>query len=212
MPRRYVAAAKPAASVVQPPPSATIVPRAVEAEVLPEAVERGERLRLLAERQLVRLREARAERELRVHAVDAGDVRVADERDRAVARDELAEPLQRAALDVDAGGREHDVVGVAHDRVGDLGVERTPLLVELARSRSRSCASGRSRALDSLPAVVEVDVDQQGRRAAGEARRACAPTAPRRRRARARAARSARARRRRSPPRRSGTALSPSAK
>ena len=37
----------------------------------------SERLRLLAERQLVRLREARAERELRVHAVDACDVRIA---------------------------------------------------------------------------------------------------------------------------------------
>ena len=61
-----------------------------------------------------------AERELRVHAVDAGDVRVGDERDRALARDELAEELERADADVDAGGGEHDVVGVVGGRVGDL--------------------------------------------------------------------------------------------
>ena len=113
MPRRYVAAAKPAASVVQPPPSATIVPlrsrrrscqrRSSAASVF--ASSPGGSSCVSARRG--------AERELRVHAVDAGDVRVRDERDRAVAGHELAEPLQRAALDVDAGGGEHDVVGVA---------------------------------------------------------------------------------------------------
>ena len=145
MPRRYVAAAKPAASVVQPPPSATIVPLAVEAEVVPQAVDRSERLRLFAERQLVRLREPRAERELRVHAVDAGDVRIADEVGGAVARHELAEPAQRAALDVDAGGGEDDVVRVARRCVGDFVVERLPFSVELARrARVPARAGGRS--------------------------------------------------------------------
>ena len=58
----------------------------------------------------MRLAEARPERELRVHAVDAGDVRVRDERDRAAAGDELAELLQGSALDVDACGGQRDVV------------------------------------------------------------------------------------------------------
>ncbi len=151
-PRRYVAAANPAASVVQPPPSATIVPLRSRRNALPEPVEGGQRLRLLAGRQLVHLREPRAERELRVHAVDAGDVRIGDERDRAVAGDELAEPPQRAALDVDAGRGEDDVVGVPGDDVGDLRVERPALLVEplelLAVPRERAIAPAHA-----LPAV-----------------------------------------------------------
>ena len=65
-----------------------------------------------------------AERELRVHPVDAGDLRVADERHRAVARHELAEALERADADVDAAGGEHDVVGVLGGRGGDLLVDR----------------------------------------------------------------------------------------
>ena len=85
-------------------------PAAVEPQRPPEPLER--RLWPPRPRQLVRRREPPAERELRVRAVDAGDVRVGDERDRAVAGDELAEPLERAELDVDAGGGEDDVVGV----------------------------------------------------------------------------------------------------
>ncbi len=105
---------------------------AAEAQLLPEPGDRRERLRLLARRQLVRLCEARAERELRVRAMDAGDVRVGDERDRAVAGDELAEPLQRAALDVNAGRGEDDVVDVVRYDVRDLGVQLAALLVEPA--------------------------------------------------------------------------------
>ena len=119
-------------------------PAPVEPQVLPEPVERRERLRLLAGRQLVRLREPRAERELRVHAVDAGDVRVGDERDRAVAGDELAEPLQRAALDVDAGGGEDDVVDVVRDDVGDLARRAAAAPRRARRNSASSCASGRS--------------------------------------------------------------------
>ena len=59
--------------------------------------------------------EPAAERELRVGAVDPGDVRVGDERRRAVAGHELAEPLERARLDVDAAGGEHDAVDVRRD-------------------------------------------------------------------------------------------------
>ena len=96
----------------------------------------------LAGRQLVRLREI-AERELRVGAVDAGDDRLGDERRRPV-RDELAEPLERADLDVDAGGGENDAVGVARARVGDLVVQRRAQLVAAAKLAPRPRASGRS--------------------------------------------------------------------
>jgi len=78
----------------------------------------------------MRLREPGPERELGVHAVDAGDVRVGDERHVAASGDELAEPLQPAALDVDPRGSQNDVVGVPGDDVGDLRVDRAPLLVE----------------------------------------------------------------------------------
>ena len=65
-PRRYVAAAKPGG--VGRAAAAERDDRAVaaEAQLLPEPRDGGERLRLLARRQLVRLGEARAERELRV--------------------------------------------------------------------------------------------------------------------------------------------------
>ena len=149
-------------------------PAPVEAQVLPEAVERGERLRLLAGRELVRLREARAERELRVHAVDAGDVRVGDERDRPVAGNELAEPLQRAALDVHAGGGEHDVVDVPGDDVGDLGVQRRVARSYSRRNAASSCASGRSLPLTRSQQVSTstssqiVSVSPSASRTAGE--------------------------------------------
>ena len=152
-------------------------PAAVEAQLLPEPVEGRERLRLLARRQLVRLGEPRAERELRVHAVDAGDVRVRDERDRAVAGDELAEPLQRAALDVDAGGGEHDVVAVARGRVGHLGVERRAAARSGARNSASSCASGRSLPRDPLPRRLDVDGEMDDGRAV-VAREAGVSTAP----------------------------------
>ena len=75
-----------------------------------------------------------AERELRVHAVDAGDVRIGDQRDCALAGDELRELLERAEGDVDACGGQDDVVQRARDRVGRLAVERQPLLVERAKA------------------------------------------------------------------------------
>src|SRR5579864_1426979 len=140
-------------------------PPAVEPELLPQPVDGGERLRLLAGRELVRLREPLAERELRVHAVDACDVPVGDESDRAVAGDERAEPRQRATLDVDAARDEDDVVDVVRDDVGDLCVQAPPLLVQPAELRlvlgQRSVA-----AADALPARVDVDVEPHGERVA----------------------------------------------
>ena len=53
------------------------------------------------------LPEPRAERELRVHSVDSGDVRVGDERDLAAIGHELAEATKRASLDVHACGCEN---------------------------------------------------------------------------------------------------------
>src|SRR5262249_18603513 len=134
--------------------------------------EGGERLRLLAVRQLVRLAEAAAEGELCVHAVDAGDVRVADERGAAVAGDELAEASERARLDVHAGGREDDVVGGARGGGWCFLVERSALLVQarelvaVARERAIAC-------LHALPAGVERLVEPDGCRVlAQEASRA----------------------------------------
>ena len=81
------------------------------------------------------LRETHTEGELRVHAVDAADVRVGDEGDLRVTRNELAEAAKRAALDPDPGGGEHDVVGVAYDGVRRRRVQGTPLVVEAAELR-----------------------------------------------------------------------------
>ena len=101
-PRRYVAAANPATSVVQPPPRRDDRAAAIEAELPPEARDDRDRLRLLPHRQLVLGREPPAERLLRAGAVDPHHRAVGDERDRAVAGHELAEPVEAAALVVDA--------------------------------------------------------------------------------------------------------------
>ncbi len=133
----------------------------VEAQVLPEPVERAERLRLFAVRELVHLCEPRAERELRVHAVDAGDVRVGDERDLAVSRHERAEAAERAAFDVHSGRGEHGVVGVVRHEVGRVRVERAALLEEPAELglvlRERAVARA-----DALPTRVDVGVEPDG--------------------------------------------------
>ena len=126
-PRRYVAAAKPAASV-----------RAAAAER-----DDGARLgRAAAPTTAVEttsicfasspagsscvVDEPLAERLLGARAVDAHHRRVGDERDRPVARNELAEPVERAALVVDAGRGERRTVAspLRDDRVGDLAVQR----------------------------------------------------------------------------------------
>ena len=80
--------------------------RALEPKRVPERLDRLDRLRLLAGRELVDRAGAGAEGELDVHPVDPGNPRVADDLDLPVARDELAEPLERAGLDVDAAGGE----------------------------------------------------------------------------------------------------------
>ena len=104
-PRMCVAAANPTTSVVEPPPSATSEPsRPIRSAVQSRSRTAGG-LRRLARRHLVLLDVARAERDLRPDAVDPGDVRVGDELDRPVAGNELAELVDRAELDVDAGLR-----------------------------------------------------------------------------------------------------------
>ncbi len=111
----------------------------------------------------MRRRQPAAERELRVGAVDPGDVRVGDESRGPVAGDELAQVGERARADVDAAGREDDVVGVARDGVGDPGVERRaelvapPELVPVARERPGAALDPRPRRLD-----VHVEVDDEG--------------------------------------------------
>ena len=78
-PRRKVAAAKPAASVTAPPPSARIVSFRPNSQRAPESFHFRHGLGTLARRQLVRLDELRAERELGIGAVDAVDDRLADQ-------------------------------------------------------------------------------------------------------------------------------------
>ena len=103
----------------------------------------------------------RPEGELRVHAVDPGDARVGDELDGAVARHELAQPLECPELDVDAARSEHDVVGVVGARIGDRVVERPPFLVEAAELRlvagERTVA-----AACPLPGGLDLDVEEDG--------------------------------------------------
>ena len=113
------------------------------------------------------MREARAEGELRVHTVNAGDLRVADERGGAGTGDELAEALQGSSRDVHARGSEHDVVCVARGCVCNLRVEQAPLLIEAlelaAIPREWTVAASRA-----LPAGLQVDVQPDRDRALGE--------------------------------------------
>src|SRR5258708_39594732 len=101
------------------------------------------------------MRKPRVERQLSVHAVDAGDVRIADEVGGAVARDETAEPAQRATLHVHAGRGKDDVVRVMCRCVCDFGVERLPFLEELREGLAslRERATG---AFDTTPGRVDI--------------------------------------------------------
>ena len=117
-PRRKVAAANPATSVVQPPPSATIVPSRSSRSARQSRSSDGDRLRLLAAG-LVHATSRSPSASCASTPWMPGDVRVGDERDGAVAGHELAEPVERAGPDVDARGGEDDAVGVVRDRVGD---------------------------------------------------------------------------------------------
>ena len=74
---------------------------------------------------------ASTQRELSPHSVDAGHVPVGDELRRPVTRDEIAEHVDAAELDVDPRRGEHDIVGIARERVGDLVVHRAASLVQL---------------------------------------------------------------------------------
>ena len=108
---------------------------ALEPQRAPERLERLDALRLLARRDLVARARPGPERELSVHAVDPGHARVADQLDRAVAGDKLAESLERARLDLDAARDEHGAVEVTDARVGGVVVERPSLLVERPEGR-----------------------------------------------------------------------------
>ena len=106
------------------------------------------------------LARARAlERELHVHPVDPGDARVADDLDRPVAGNELAEPLERADLDVDAASDENGTFDVPGARIRSVVVERLPLLVQRPESRlvlrKRAVATA-----DAAPRLLGVDLDE----------------------------------------------------
>src|SRR5581483_8914760 len=152
---------------------------AVESELAPEARDHRRLLCLLARRQLVRRLQPRAERLLRARPVDAHHVRVRAERDRAVAGNKLAEPVEAAALRVHARRGEHRRLRVVRDGVGDLAVERLPVLVEPAEQLLVLGERPR-RPSGAAPGEVDVDVDEEdelrGERRAG--RRARDRTAP----------------------------------
>jgi hypothetical protein len=112
----------------------------------------------LARRQLVHLREPLAEGELCVCAVDPCDDGLGDER-HATFRDELAEPLERADLDVNACRCERDVASVAGARVGDLLVQGHAPLVATAKLGLVACQ--RPVALPNpLPRRVHIDLEK----------------------------------------------------
>ena len=129
--------------------------------------------------QLVARTRARSERELDVHAVDPGDARVADDLDRPLAGNELAEPLERAELDVDAARGEHGAVDVARSRIRGVVVERLPLLVQRPE-RSLVLRQRPVAAADAAPRLLGVDLDEDGDGAISRAleRIWSVPTAP----------------------------------
>ena len=113
-------------------------------------------------RDLMRRGEPAAELGLDGGAVDAGDMRVGDERDRPVAGDELTERLDRAESDVDPGRSEDGVVDVPGGGVGDLSIDRQPLVVE-GPERSLLLGERSAAAAHPLPrrAGVDLDMDRQ---------------------------------------------------
>ena len=111
----------------------------------------------------------RAERELHVHPVDPRHARVADDLDRSRPGDELAELLERARLDVDAAGGQHDAVDVVGARVGDLVVDRATLLVELPKRRF-VLGERPFRPAHPLPGSVDRGIEQHRHRALAEQR------------------------------------------
>ena len=170
-PRRYVAATKPAASVVQPPPSATSVPAAVEPELAPEPLDASTRLRLLALRQLVRrgqparrARPARRRRRSRRRARRLTSATWPSPGTSSPRRS--SEP----ALDVDAAGREHDIVDVARARVGDLLVQRRRSSKSARKPPRPAPADGRRR----RPARHAVSTSTSTRTVIARSRRALA--------------------------------------
>ena len=129
-PRMYVAAAKPATSVVEPPPSATTLP---SRPIANRPQRRSSTAGVLAGSPAGTSWRAtsRAPRPTWARIPWMPETcGVGDELDGTVPGHEVAELVDRAGLDVDACGREQDAVDVARARVGDLLVEGLPLPVQ----------------------------------------------------------------------------------
>jgi hypothetical protein len=132
---------------------------ALQPQPVPESLQRFDVLRLLSRRELVARPRPCSERELDVHAVDPGDPRVADDLDRPFAGNELAEPLERAELDVDSARGEDRTVDIVRARIRGVVVERLPLLVQ--RPEGRLVLSERAvTAADTAPSLLGVDLDE----------------------------------------------------
>ncbi len=160
----WVAAVNPTTSVVEPPPRATIDPsrpivRADHSRSRTAGVFAASPAGHLVLRDV-----PCPESHLRADAVDARDVRVGDELDRAVPGNELPQLVDRAERDVDARGGEQNAVDVVGVGVCDLLVERLPVAVErvelLGRPRQRPLRAGHP-----LPGHVRVDVEEDRERA-----------------------------------------------
>jgi hypothetical protein len=109
----------------------------------------------------VHRREPRREGDLRVRAVDPGDVRIGREGDRSGAGHERAERHERTGVDVHAGRREHDVVHVVDVRVGDLGVQLPPAFVERVELRL-GLREWTVAARTTFPRGIAIDLEQHG--------------------------------------------------
>ena len=139
IPRRYVAATKPARSVVEPPPTRDEGGRALEVERAPEPLRLSDGLRGFAAGHEVRC----------LDAVERGDALVRDE---GVARGVAV------GSEPDPCRGEHDAVGIDGPRVGDVLVERLSSLVALPELALVPCERPPAPA-DALPRRVHVDVE-----------------------------------------------------
>ena len=142
---------------------------ALQSQRMPESLERLDGLCLLSRRQLVARTRPRSERKLDVHAVDPGDPRVADDLDRPLAGNELAETLERTGLAVDTARSEDGTIDIPRSCIRGVVVERLPLLVQ--RPEGRLVLGQRPvAAADAAPGLLGIDLDEDRHGAISERR------------------------------------------
>ena len=140
---------------------------AADPELRPESLEHGGCLGRLSRGYLVLREVARTECDLRPDPVDTRDPRVRDQLDGSVAGDEVAELVDRAELDMDAGRGEQDPVDVARLRVRHRLIEGLPVAMQRVE-RLLVLRERPTRSHDPLPGGLRVDIEQHRERAPGE--------------------------------------------